>query len=428
MRLHAAARVFLLSTVLACVSLGCRRVPPAAEEETAPPAPVKVVQAKREPLGAWVEFPGTTQPPPGRAARVTAAVEGRVADLLPPDKDGAVAEGDNVAAGRVIARLDDRIARANLSKAEAAQKDLEAQAKQAALAVELARVELQRLRNLQPDRGAAGGQGLELVAQVTLRKAQLALDDAEAKQQAAEAKRASGDAERHGLATQLDLYTLRAPIAGRLGLLQVAAGQTLAVGAPVAEVVDLAQVDVLCHVPPSQVFQVAEGQPARIAGDGSAPHEETPAEGKVVFVAAQAHPENGCFPLKARFPNPRRRWPANAVVHLRVGTEPEKERLVLPDAVLLPDREPPEVVVVVDVQTKEKEGQAEKVGTARRLQAEVGVRDRESQRVEILRLVDPEKKAPVPAPAEALFVVEGAHGLESGDAVKVEEPKADKED
>src|SRR5438874_1763598 len=82
--------------------------------------------------------------------------------------------------GRVIARLDDRIARDNLAKAGASQKDLEAQAKQAAVAVELARVELQRLRNLERGRGAGAGQGLELVAQVTLRKAELGLEDAEA--------------------------------------------------------------------------------------------------------------------------------------------------------------------------------------------------------------------------------------------------------
>ena len=81
-----------------------------------------------------------------------------------------------------------------------------------------------------------------------------------------------------------------------------------------------------------------------------------------------------------------------------------------------------------DVRTQEKEGHAEKVGTARRLQAEVGVRDREKGRVEIVRLVDPEKKAPAPAPAEAWFVADGAHGLQDGDAVKVEEPEAGKEE
>ena len=39
------------------------------------------------------------------------------------------------------------------------------------------------------------------------------------------------------------------PIAGRLGMMQVVQGQTLAVGSAVADVVDLETIDVLCFVP-----------------------------------------------------------------------------------------------------------------------------------------------------------------------------------
>jgi multidrug efflux system membrane fusion protein len=417
-----APRVLLLSALL----VGCHRAPPPPAPDEAPPAaPVQVAQAKREPLGSWAELPGTTQPLPNRVARVTAVIEGRVAEVLPTSEGGAtVVEGQQVTAGQVIVRLDDRIARANLAKADAAQKENEAGIRQAALAVELARVDLQSLQTLQASRPGNGDRGLELVPEVRLRKAQLAIDDAEAKMQAAEAKRATGEAERRAMATQLEQYTLRTPIAGRLGLLQVVSGQTLAVGALVAEVVDLGEFDVLSLVPPSRILKIALGQPARIVA--SEPPEAAP-EGTVVFVAAQAQPETGCFAVKARFPNPKARWPANAVVRLRIGTDPEKERLVLPDAVLMEDHDPPEVTIVENVETKEKEGHAEKLGKARHVRAVVGVRDREKHLVEIVGLTDPEKKLPVPAVAEALFVVEGGNGLEDGDAVKIEEPKPEKD-
>lgn len=428
MTLRHAPRVVLLSVLLGGPSLGCHRETPSSAADEAPPsAPVQVTQAKREPLGAWAEFPGTTQPLPNRIARVTAVIEGRVAEVLPAGEGGAtVVEGQQVAAGQVIVRLDDRIARANLAKADAAQKENDAGIKQAELAIQLARVDLQRLQALQPNRPGNGG-GLELVSEVTLRKAQLGVDDAEAKMQAAEAKRATGDAERRAMASQLEQYTLRAPIAGRLGLLQVVPGQTLAVGAAVAEVVDLGEIDVLCLVPPSRILKVALGQPARIAESDTPEPDAAPAEGKVVFVAAQAQPETGCFVVKARFANPKSHLPANAVVRLRIGTDPEKERLVLPDTVLQEDHDPPEVTVVENVETKEKEGHAEKLGKARHLRAVVGVRDREKHLVEILTLADPEKKLPVPTVAEALFVVEGGHGLEDGDAVRVEEAKPEKD-
>ena len=53
---------------------------------------------------------------------------------------------------------------------------------------------------------------------------------------------------------------------------------------------------------------------------------------------------------------------------------------------------------------------------------EAGVRDRVNQKVEILRLEDPEKKEAIPV-AGAEFIVEGGHGLRTGDALKIEEAR-----
>ena len=87
------------------------------------------------------------------------------------------------------------------------------------------------------------------------------------------------------------------------------------------------------------------------------------------------------------------------------------------------------VVVVEKIEKKKnKEGKEETLGKARRLRAIVGVRDREHQKVEIIRLEDPKDKKPVPIEG-AQFVVEGGNGLHDDDAVKIEEEEhKDKEE
>jgi HlyD family secretion protein len=397
--------------VLTFLPLGCARAPKPAEEE-APPAPVKVAAAQTVPLGEWTELLGTTQPLPQHAARITAAVEGRVVSILGDGRGKAVAEGERVEAGQVIVQLDDRVARANRAKVDAGQKELDEQKKQAEYAVELALIQVQQLEELLK-KGSSSGSGL-LVSRVELDKARLALKEAESRQKAVAARQEAHHAELKALDEQLDLYALRAPITGRLGQVQVVTGQTLAVGAPVADVIDLEAIDLLCFVPPRTAARLALGQSARPAGD-----QATPA-GKVVFLALQAQPDTGNLAVKVRFPNKDQHLRANMVQRVEVLTQQEKPRLALPWAALLEDRDPPEVVVVRDVKTETKEGKQEKLGKARKLRATLGVRDPGRQLVEIVSLEDPEKKEKV-SPEGTLFVVEGGYGLHDDDAVKLEE-------
>ena len=85
------------------------------------------------------------------------------------------------------------------------------------------------------------------------------------------------------------------------------------------------------------------------------------------------------------------------------------------------DQDPPGVVVVEDVAVrKNADGKDEQAGTARRLRAVTGVRDRVLRQVEILRLEDPEKKWQGDL-EHALVVVEKGQGLQTGDAVRREE-------
>ncbi len=414
-----------LALLLAGLPAGCSRTAP--EEEKPPAAPVQAAAPRSLFLGGWTALNGTAQPLPQHAARISAAVEGRVVSVLVGADGKPVQEGQLVHAGDVIARLDARVAQANRDKAEAAARELEEQKKQASYAVRRADLEVRRLEGLRArSTTAATDGGFPLVATVDLERAQIALQEAESGVRAAAAKQETAARELQALDEQLGLYNLRAPITGHLGLLQVLPGQTLSVGTTVADVTDLDEIDVLCFAPPDVAARLTLGQPAQILHETDKGEEAIPGlAGKVVFLAVQGQADTGNFPVKLRFPNPNLRLRANTVAHVQVMTEPEKERLTIPDTALMEDTSPPTVVVVDQLKTqKNKEGKDEKVGTARVLQATVGVRNRQWHVVEILALEDPEKKERINL-EDVQVVTKGGHGLRAGDPVRLEEGDED---
>ena len=401
---------------------GCGKAAAPAEEK-APPAAVKWEGPVQGALEDWTELFGTTVPVPDRVARVTAPVEGRVQAVLTDAGGKPVAEGQRVERGTVLVQLDPTVVQASLAKAEAAQEVLKEEQRQAQYAVELAAAEVERLRQLQQadDKGPGGR---SLVSPADRFKADVALKDAQSKLQAAGNRLAAGVKDQEALRAQLKLHTLAAPIAGRVGRLQVVRGQTLAVGTPVADIVDLdEQIDVLCFVPPALVGKLKPGQPARTGGFDSPPG-TVEAEGEVVFIADQAEPETGNFAVKVRFANADAHLRANRVTRIRVLTAPGKECLNIKEAAVQEDDEQPTVVIVTDVKTgTNADGKEETTGIARRMRVVLGVRDRTLHQVEIIRLEDPEKDPARKWAGEvkdALFVVEGGQGLQTGDAVKLE--------
>jgi membrane fusion protein (multidrug efflux system) len=405
---------------LLAVALGCKAAAPPAEEK-APPATVKWEGPVQGALEEWTELIGTTTPAPDRVARVTAPVEGRVQSVFSDAGGQPVAEGQRVEKGTVLVRLDPTVVEASLAKAEAAQEVLKEEQRQAQYAVDLAAAEVERLKQLQTtdDKGAR-----TLVSPADRLKADVALKDSQSKLQAAGNRLAAGLKEQEALRAQLRLHTLTAPIAGRVGRLLVVRGQTLAVGTPVADVVDLDEtIDVMCFVPPSLLGKLKVGQPARSGGFDSPPG-AVEAEGEIVFIAEQAEPETGNFAVKVRFSNKEAHLRANHVLRVRVLTGPGKECLNIKESAVQEDDEQPTVVIVTDVKTATgADGKEETTGVARRLKAVLGVRDRTLHQVEIVRLEDPEKdpaKRWTGEVKDALFVVEGGQGLQTGDAVKLE--------
>jgi multidrug efflux pump subunit AcrA (membrane-fusion protein) len=404
--------------LLADLSLGCGRA--TKPEEKPPPAPVKWIEARQLFIEEWTDMVGTTQPPLDRAVHISAAVEGHVVSLL-PDVDGKpLVEGQRVKKGDVLVRLDDSVARANRDKVAADLEELKQQVKQAELTVKLDEIEVGRLEAAR--KVTVGG---NIPVPITdLEKAKVVVEADQSKVKSAELKLLAGQKQLNALDEQLKLYTLTTPIAGRLGRMLVARGQTLAIGAAVAEILDIdEQIDLLCFVPPVVVRKLKLGQAVRVGGvDDPESKKSTGPEGRIYFINDQAEVDTGNFAVKVRFPNAQLGLRGNVTLKVRVLTTPGRAALTLPESGLMEDQDPPAVIVVNDYKVTEEEGKPPvETGTARKLIAKIGVRDRVNKVVEILSVNDPEEKDRWKGSLDtAKFVFQRGQGLRNGDEIRLE--------
>jgi RND family efflux transporter MFP subunit len=374
--------------LLFALPLGCNNQEPKPPEES-PRAPVTAEQAKEESLTETVELFGSIQPLPNHSARITANVSAQVRTILRDAKGQPIVEGQRVRQDDVIVHLDDKV------KVE--------EKKQAELAVETAESDVTRLKEL---RASPDPLVRKSAPDYDWNKANRTFKDMQSKLK--------------GIEEQLRYYTLKAPIAGRLGRIQVQPGQSVSPGTVIAEIIDLEdEIDALCFVPPNDLRKLHLGQSAIL---GTSENEGP--EGKVVYIAPQAEADTSMFAVKVRFPNHaqffwQREWRANLAVHVQVSTRFRPKTWVIPAEALMEDQDPPAVIVVKDLKTeKNKEGKEEKTGKAQILTAEIGLRDHEH--VELLSLKTLDKKEPV-AIDGAWLIVKGGHGLHDDDPVKLEE-------
>jgi len=423
--------------VLMVLPLGCTKQEAAAEEDEEHAAPVKWEAAEKADLEEWTELLGIAQPLPSHVAHISAPLGGYVLSVLPADHGKAIVEGQRVEKGQILVQLDERILRANREKLLVSDPELQEQIKQAGHAHELARLEVERLESLLKSSGTS----VMLVTHVEMDKVRLALKDAESKLKGVKAKEEVARAELKVIDEQINQYTMRAPIAGQLGMVHAYPGQTLAAGASVAEVINLDEIDVLCFVPASIVNRLQLDQVVRIEEKEEALTDAVRLEqGHIIFISDQAQAETGTIAVKARFPNQHRKLRGNTLVRVRVLTEKKSDCITLPEAALLEDQEDTAVLIVETEKKKDKEGNVikdkdgkeEEEHHVRKLVAKLGLRDRDKHRVEIIGLfeVEEEKKKPVPLEKDTLFVVEGGHGLEDKDLVteKKEEHEEEKKD
>lgn len=214
---------------------------------------------------------------------IASKLPGRVMEI-------GVREGDAVARGAIIARMDKaellaQRAAASASVRRAEQAILQAEAQVAVRQAEyrLSGVELKRGMDLARTSAVPASEVDRRKAQndvdaATLQAARANVGDAQAALEAAEAQLLQID-------TNLAETDLTSPVAGRIEYRLAHPGEVLAGGGRVATLLDLSDVFMTVFLPTGQTGRVAHGSDARIVLD-AAPTYVIPA--KVSFVAAEA--------------------------------------------------------------------------------------------------------------------------------------------
>jgi len=214
---------------------GCGKSGPAEPAEQTP-AKVTCKPVASQTVDESVEVNGVIAPPPKLDAVISSPVAGRVAQV-------AVEEGDRVAAGALLAVVEDPALPAGSVEARAGVASAQA-AKQAA-DQDVAR----QTRLVESGIGARRD-----------------LDDAKAKAAAAAAELDAAGARDHLASQRLARRELRAPHAGVVLHVFKRTGESVdGTGAtPIAEVADLGVLEVRAQVPPAVLVKLKEGQAARV--------------------------------------------------------------------------------------------------------------------------------------------------------------------
>jgi len=280
----------------------------------APPAAPPVAAAPATPASTAATTPAAAVEPPSEAsvlsasgyitARRNATVASRITGQL---TEVLVEEGMPVAAGDVLARLDERIARNDLQLAEASERA--ARARVASAAAELAEAErvLKRIVDLEKTDYASEATLTEARAVVDRLRASLATTRAEAEVAAFRVQ---------GAREQLDLHVIRAPFAGIVTVKTAQPGEVVSpmsagggfTRTGICTVVDMDSLEIEVDVNETYIGRVREGQSVTANLDAW-PDWDIPA--RVVAIIPSANREK-------------------ATVRVRIGLETRDPR-ILPD-------------------------------------------------------------------------------------------------
>jgi len=247
-----------LIAVILAVGACSRASAPEAEEDKRAAASVTCKPVASQEVEQVVEVSGVIAPPPRLDATVTSPVAGRIAKV-------AVEEGDHVAAGALLAVIEDPSLPAGSIEAHAGVAS--AQASKLAADQEVAR----QTRLVESGIGARRD-----------------LDDAKAKAAAAAAELDAAGA-RSNLATQkVARQELRAPHAGVVLHLFRRTGESVdgTTATPVAEVADTSTLEVRAQVPPALLVKLSDALPAHVKVLGT----DSEVSGTVARVAPAVDP------------------------------------------------------------------------------------------------------------------------------------------
>ena len=302
---RAAFAIILVGGVVAVwwyFALSSNATPPAGNRASKM-VPVIAGAASVRDMPVWLSGIGTVTPLNNVDVKVR--VDGELQSV-------AFTEGQDVAAGQLLAEIDPRPYQAILAQAQATQQRDMAQ-------LASAEQEVTRAQKL-ASAGAGTAQNLDiLTAQQAALKATLAADQA-----------AIDSAQ-----LNLSFTHIVSPLAGRVGLRQIDPGAIVHAtdAAGLVTVTEMAPIAVLFSVPQDELGEIASGQrsgPLPVAVD-SRDGTQHIADGQLVFINSSVDQSNGEIELKAEFTNTDRAlWPGE-FVSARVRLRTDRNATVVPD-------------------------------------------------------------------------------------------------
>lgn len=269
-----------------------------------PPTTVNTIAPQRQDVGVELSANGTVTPV-------------RTVDLHPQTtatiRQVHIREGQFVKEGQVMFSLDDRADRANVARAEA---------QVAQNRATLADLERQYKRSQ------------ELASQKFL--SQSAVDSLKSQVDAARALVQSNVAATRASQVSASYTTIRAPMSGRVGAIDVHPGALVQPTTSLTSVTQLDPIDVSFNLPESALGSVLAAQRAgKVEVQATVGAEAKPVTGELRFVDNAVDPAAGTIRVKAQFPNAQQNlWPGQYVT-TRVTVQTIRDAVVIPQNAII---------------------------------------------------------------------------------------------
>ncbi len=288
----------------------CRSQPTETVAEPTPEVSVTVAPIQRATLRAYVQGWGRVEPEPasgGRpaaSARVTAPVAGVVTAVLS-------AEGEHIARGTTMFRLDGRVADVAVERARQA--------------VVVAEQLVRRQEQLGPGQATSQKAYQEAAAQLNQARSELS---------AAELQRR--------------LLDVQAPISGTVVTLNARVGDAIDPSSILAELIDLSRLVVRVSIRSVDVARVTRGQRMEIISNaslGTGPAASSPSLATVDYIGAQVDAATDTIMVRARAVVSTAIRPGQ-FVDVRIVTDERRDRLVVPIESIVRGEQGNEIAVV----------------------------------------------------------------------------------
>jgi membrane fusion protein (multidrug efflux system) len=252
-----------------------------------------------------------------------------------PQVDGTLVsapfvEGEPVTEGQVLAVLDDSKARASVALTQA-----HLDSAKARLSVSTER--LARARKLAAE---------DLVSREEF-------STLESEQKAAAASVREHEASLRLAERNLEDYTLKAPISGKVGIRRVDTGNYIESGTIITTIVEADPLEVLFTVPSRAMQGIEVGQPAEIRDTDTS--RTVIARGRIRVIDPRVDTDTRMVSVKALVPNPEGRLKAGQFVGITLVREHREDAVVVPEDAVIPYAGKTFVFVVADGRASRRE-------------------------------------------------------------------------